>query len=62
MPGSAGAAGALAAALDRQTKTLMEVLKGTQAQPSVVKVPPTFKWPILGDDGPGAKEVEEFYD
>eukprot|EP00969_Alexandrium_andersonii_P217553 9610064-Alexandrium_andersonii.AAC.1 len=61
MPGSAGATDSLAAALDRQTKTLMEV-KGTKTQPSVVKVTPTFKWPILGDDGPDAKEVEEFYD
>eukprot|EP00969_Alexandrium_andersonii_P210672 9305687-Alexandrium_andersonii.AAC.1 len=61
MPGSAGAADALAAALGRQTKTLIEVLKGTKTQPSVVKATPTFKWPILGDDGPDAKEVE-FYE
>eukprot|EP00969_Alexandrium_andersonii_P052754 2317590-Alexandrium_andersonii.AAC.1 len=47
-------------AWDRQTQTLMQVLKGSKAQPSVVKATPTFKWPILGDDGPGAKEVEEF--
>eukprot|EP00969_Alexandrium_andersonii_P001630 71467-Alexandrium_andersonii.AAC.1 len=38
----------------------MEVLKGSKTQPLVVKVTPTFKWPILGDDGPDAKEVEEF--
>eukprot|EP00969_Alexandrium_andersonii_P248643 10987284-Alexandrium_andersonii.AAC.1 len=37
----------------------MSVLKGNKTQPSVVKVTPTFKWPILGDDGPDAKEVEE---
>eukprot|EP00969_Alexandrium_andersonii_P256817 11354067-Alexandrium_andersonii.AAC.1 len=40
----------------------MEVLKGNRTQPSVVKVAPTLKWPILGDDGPDAKEVEEFYE
>eukprot|EP00969_Alexandrium_andersonii_P271578 12002792-Alexandrium_andersonii.AAC.1 len=39
----------------------MEVLKGTKTQPSVVKVTPRFKWPVLGDDGPDAKAVEEFY-
>eukprot|EP00969_Alexandrium_andersonii_P012626 550204-Alexandrium_andersonii.AAC.1 len=62
MPGSVGPTDALAAALDRQTKTLMEVSKGTKTQPSVAKATPTFKWPILGDDGPVAKEVEEFYE
>eukprot|EP00969_Alexandrium_andersonii_P341559 15097697-Alexandrium_andersonii.AAC.1 len=61
MPGTAGPADALAAALDRQTQTLMQVLKGTKTQPSVAKVTPTFKWPILRDDGPDAKEAEEFY-
>eukprot|EP00969_Alexandrium_andersonii_P242275 10699987-Alexandrium_andersonii.AAC.1 len=59
MPGSVGPADALAAALDRRTKTLMEVLRGTKTQPSVAKVTPTFQWPILGDDGPGAKKVED---
>eukprot|EP00969_Alexandrium_andersonii_P138263 6114347-Alexandrium_andersonii.AAC.1 len=38
----------------------MEVLKGNRTQPSVAKATPTFWWPILGDDGPDAKEVEEF--
>eukprot|EP00969_Alexandrium_andersonii_P129912 5743449-Alexandrium_andersonii.AAC.1 len=42
MPGTAGPADDLAAALDRQTKTLMEVLKGNKTQPSVVKVTPTL--------------------
>eukprot|EP00969_Alexandrium_andersonii_P231878 10239930-Alexandrium_andersonii.AAC.1 len=60
MPGTAGPADALAAAFDRQTQTLMQVLKGNKAQPSVLKVTPSFKWPILGDGGPDAKEVEEF--
>eukprot|EP00969_Alexandrium_andersonii_P105633 4660418-Alexandrium_andersonii.AAC.1 len=60
MPG--GAADALAAALDRHTKTLTEVLNGSKTQPSVAKVTPTFVWPILGDDGPDAQEVEEFYE
>eukprot|EP00969_Alexandrium_andersonii_P218307 9641562-Alexandrium_andersonii.AAC.1 len=40
----------------------MEVLKGAKTQPPVVKVTPTFKWPMLGDDGPDAKGVEEFYE
>eukprot|EP00969_Alexandrium_andersonii_P264009 11669204-Alexandrium_andersonii.AAC.1 len=62
MPGAAGPADALAAALGRQTQTLMQVLKGSKTQRSVAKVTPTFKWPILGDDGPDAKEAEEFYE
>eukprot|EP00969_Alexandrium_andersonii_P267108 11804194-Alexandrium_andersonii.AAC.1 len=40
----------------------MQVLKGGKTQPSVAKVTPTFKWPILGDNGPDAKGVEEFYE
>eukprot|EP00969_Alexandrium_andersonii_P160189 7077274-Alexandrium_andersonii.AAC.1 len=37
MPGTAGPADTLAAALDRQTQTLTQVLKGSKTQPSVVK-------------------------
>jgi hypothetical protein len=29
---------------------------------SVVKVSPTIRWPVLADDGPDSKDVEEFYD
>ena len=29
---------------------------------STIKVEPRVTWPKLGDDGPGGKEVEEFYE
>ena len=41
---------------------IAQALKSKETRRSTIKVAPTFKWPILGDDGPDAKEVEEFYE
>ena len=29
---------------------------------STIKIEPQVKWPKLGDDGPGGKEIEQFYE
>ena len=35
---------------------------GGKSRSSTIKVEPRVQWPKLGDDGPGGKEVEEFYE
>jgi hypothetical protein len=52
----------LAQAIALQTEAIAQALKSKETRHSTIKVSPTFKWPILGDDGPDAKEVEEFYE
>merc|ERR1712026_449271 len=52
----------LARAIEAQTAALSAAFKTREHKASVVKITPTFKWPVLGDDGPDAKEVEEFFD
>ena len=61
-PGSdkEAADGALVKAINVQTEAIQAALKSKETKHSVVKITPTFKWPVLGDDGPDAKEVEEF--
>jgi hypothetical protein len=56
------AQGVLAKAIELQTEAIAQALKSKDGRHSTIKVSPTFKWPILGDDGPDAKEVEEFYE
>ena len=56
------AEGALAQAINVQTEAIRAALRSKDQKHSVVKITPTFRWPILGDDGPDAKEVEEFYE
>ena len=36
--------------------------KAEHSKTSTIRVEPRITWPKLGDDGPGGKEVEEFYD
>ncbi len=52
----------LAKAIELQTEAISQVPKSKDGRHSTIKVSPTFKWPLLGDDGPDAKEVEEFYE
>ena len=54
--------GTLAQAINVQTEAIRAALKPKDQRHSVVKITPTFRWPVLGDDGPDAKEVEEFYE
>ena len=61
LPGGA-AENALAKAIELQTEAIALALKSKEVRHSTIKVSPTFKWPTLGDDGPDAKEVEEFYE
>ena len=65
-PGAAShgeaAEGALAQAISVQTEAIRAALQSKDQKHSVVKITPTFRWPILGDDGPDAKEVEDFYE
>ena len=46
----------------KQTELLERVLDRPKSQGSTIKVEPRVYWPKLGDDGPGGKEVEEFYE
>ena len=55
---------ALAAVMERQTGLLEKALNRPQENRrtnSTIKVEPKVQWPHLGDDGPGGKEVNEFY-
>ena len=61
---------ALVAVIEKQTTVMAAALKegmvaAREQHPKkqgVFKVQPTFKWPVLGDEGPDAKEIKEFYD
>ena len=46
----------------KQTELLERVLDKPKSHASTIKVEPRVQWPKLGDDGPGGKEVEEFYE
>ncbi len=49
--------------IESQQKLVQAVLdKPKQETRSTIRVEPKVYWPKLGDDGPGGKEVEEFYD
>jgi hypothetical protein len=58
----------IAAVLASQQELLAQALVRDRAddkprlQQSTIKVEPKVYWPKLGDDGPGGKEVEEFYE
>ena len=55
---------AIAAVMEKQTELLEKALNRPQENRrtnSTIKVEPKVTWPHLGDDGPGGKEVEEFY-
>ena len=45
-----------------QTEAIAAALKTKEQKHRVVKTTPTLRWPLLGDDGPDAHEVEEFYE
>ena len=55
---------------DKQVEVFKELLTAAQKAPqapakkksSVLQVKPEIKWPKLGDDGPGGKEIEIFYE
>ena len=51
-----------ATALENQTKLLEAVLNKPKPLNSTIRVEPKVTWPRLGDDGPGGKEVEDFYE
>ena len=61
-----GAAAAPASTLEqvvaRQSLLLEQALSLKQNPRSTIKVEPRVTWPKLGDDGPGGKEVQEFYE
>ena len=48
--------------LERQTAILEKTATSTEKRTSTIRVEPRVHWPRLGDDGPGGKEVEEFYE
>ena len=50
----------LAAAIRQQTLALQKALMKPDVKHSVMKVTPSVRWPILADEGPDSKEVEEF--
>jgi len=52
----------LADVVDKQNILLERVLTQKKPPGSTIRVEPKVFWPKLGDDGPGGKEVEEFYD
>ena len=49
--------------MDKQTQLLEADLKnrGSKQGSAVIQVNPKVIWPMLGDDGPGGREVEDFY-
>ena len=52
----------IATALENQTELLGSVLGKPKVPASTIKIEPKVIWPILGDEGPGGREVEEFYE
>ena len=48
--------------LAKQTELLTRVVDKPKTQSSTIRVEPNVYWPRLGDDGPGGKEVKEFYE
>ena len=51
--------------MDKQTQILEAALKDRGSKRNtagVIQINPKVTWPMLGDDGPGGREVEEFYD
>ena len=59
---TAGTPAQLTEILDKQTQLLERALDKPRVASSTIKVEPKVFWPKLGDDGPGGKEVEEFYE
>ena len=52
-----------AKAIEAQTAAPAKALQPKNStKHSTIRVTPTFKWPVLGDDGPDSKEIEEFYE
>ena len=54
---------------NKQVEVFKELIQAAQKTPtaakkksSVLQVKPEIKWPKLGDDGPGGKEIEIFYE
>jgi hypothetical protein len=53
----------LAEAFRDQTAALREAVKGgTKKLSSTIRINPTIKWPMLSDDRPDSKDVEEFFE
>ena len=52
------------ALLAKQTEIMEKLADKGHHEPrtSTIRVEPKVHWPHLGDDGPGGKEVEDFYD
>ncbi len=48
--------------MESQQKLLQAVIDKPKEHRSTIKVEPKVWWPKLGDDGPGGKEVEDFYE
>ena len=61
-PGGTETENTLAKATSLQTEAIAAALRTKEQKHSVVKITPTFRWPLLGDDGPDANEVEDFYE
>ena len=54
---------AIAEVLTRQSELLAKIVdRGERPKTSTIRVEPKIHWPHLGDDGPGGREVEDFYD
>ena len=52
-------------AIENQTQMFRELLEktsGAKKRSSTIRVEPRITWPTLGDDGPGGREVKDFYD
>ena len=49
--------------MERQTQILEKLSsRAEHTRTSTIRVEPRITWPKLGDDGPGGKEVEGFYE
>ena len=51
--------------MERQTDLLTQLMAKPKEQKkirSTIKIEPRVSWPTYGDDGPGGREVEEFYE
>ena len=54
--------------MEKQTQILEAALAAPRSSAAprggtgVIQVRPEIHWPKLGDDGPGGREVEEFYE
>ena len=57
-----GTPAGFAQVMEKQTELLQRVLDKPKQPGSTIRVEPKVTWPRLGDDGPGGKEVEEFYE